>query len=216
MAGYFLYVDNIAVGQEGGGADTWYGEGDDMIFVDGEQWPPSLHGTGSEEVFGGGACPNTPYTGPYTGFHHVGNQDYRGKVSMYRFFVTDPIRFQKSIRVTVEHGHANNVANDYSSCAFWYQAEPHAPFPELPPAEERRPRAGGYPDEAAYAHVRELQGKALESLTTLTVTEIQKAVSIELMKALEDQNYESAIEECRKGLQVLEDLLEERAAIEEK
>ena len=43
---------------------------------------------------------------------------------MYRFYVNDPVRFRKSIRMTIEHGHANNFGNDYSSTAFWYQAEP--------------------------------------------------------------------------------------------
>ncbi|MFC1736665.1 glycoside hydrolase family 172 protein [Candidatus Hydrogenedentota bacterium] len=96
LAGYFLHVDNVAGG--------WYGEGDDMIFIDGEKWPPSFHGTGSEEIFGGGAGPSVEYTGPYTGFHFIANKNYAGKNSMYRFFVTDPIRFQKSIKVTIEHG----------------------------------------------------------------------------------------------------------------
>jgi hypothetical protein len=41
--------------------------------------------------------------------------------------------FEKSLRVTIEHGHANLQSNDYSSTAFWYQAEPHKPFPPLPP-----------------------------------------------------------------------------------
>ena len=49
LAGLLLCVDNIAGG--------WYGEGDDMIFIDDDNWPPSLHGTGTEEIFGGGACP---------------------------------------------------------------------------------------------------------------------------------------------------------------
>ena len=130
--GMFLNVDNICGG--------WYGEGDDMIFIDGEQWPPSFHGTGTEEIFGGGACPNTEYAGPYTGFHLVSSRDFAGKQSMYRFHVADPVRFQKSIRVTLEHGHANDLSNDYSSTAFWYQAEPHAPFPKLPPRAARVPR----------------------------------------------------------------------------
>ncbi len=210
LAGYFLNVDNVAAGQHGGSNDTWYGEGDDMIFIDGEAWPPSFHGTGSEEIFGGGACPNIPYTGPYSGFHIAGNEDYLGKVSMYRFFVTDPIRFQKSIRVTIEHGHANNMANDYSSCVFWYQAEPHAPFPPLPPAEDRRPRAGTSPNDTAFQEVQRLQDKALESLGSLTVTDIQRAHSVRLLRALEDQDYETAIEECRKGITILEELMEER------
>jgi hypothetical protein len=57
-----LQIENL-----GGG---WYGEGDDMLFVDQEpgDWPPRYQGTGTEEVFGGGACPSTPYSGPYTGF----------------------------------------------------------------------------------------------------------------------------------------------------
>ena len=58
---------------------------------------------------------------------------------MYRWFIHDPIRFRRSIRWTIEHGHANNFENDYSSVAYWYQTEPHRPFPSLParPAPRR-------------------------------------------------------------------------------
>jgi len=137
IAGYFLNIDNKA--------HTWYGEGDDMIFIDDDTWPPSFHGTGSEEIFGGGACPNLTYSGPYTGFHFIENKDFFGGTSMYRFYTPDPIHFQKSIRMTIEHGHNNNFANDYSSTVFWYQTEPHAPFPALPAAEKRAPRALAVP-----------------------------------------------------------------------
>lgn len=212
VVGYFLNVDNVAAELYGEDDDTWYGEGDDMIFIDGEEWPPSLHGTGTEEIFGAGACPNVEYAGPYTGYHLVANRDYHGKVSMYRFFVTDPIRFQKSIRVTLEHGHANNMANNYSSCVFWYQAEPHEPFPELTPALERRPRAGTDPHDTAYQEVQRLQEKAFEALATLNVNQIQKAVTIKLMRALEDQDYDTASEECRAGVLLLDELIEQCAA----
>jgi len=47
---------------------------------------------------------------------------------------------QKSIRVTIERGHANNLSNDYSSTAHWYQEEPQAPFPAMLPVEKRLPR----------------------------------------------------------------------------
>jgi len=30
---------------------VWYGEGDDMFFIDGEKWPSSIHGTGTEDFF---------------------------------------------------------------------------------------------------------------------------------------------------------------------
>ena len=133
FAGYFLTVVNSR--------RSWWGEGDDMIFIDGEAFPPSIHGTGSEEIFGGGACPAIEYTGPYTGFHCIENRagyHWWGTNGMYRFYVTDPIRFRRSIRVTVEHGHGNDLANDYASTAFWYQGEPHGDLPKLPALGERK------------------------------------------------------------------------------
>ena len=135
IAGLFLQVDNV----QGG----WYGEGDDMIFIDGDTWPPSIHGTGSEEVFGGGACPDKEYAGPYTGFLLVENKDddkFKGKNAMYRWYLQDPVRFRENVKMTIEHGHANDYASDYSSVAYWYQKEPHAAFPEIVPVAERRPR----------------------------------------------------------------------------
>jgi hypothetical protein len=69
---------------------------------------------------------------------------------MYRWYVHDPIRFERSIRWTVEHGHANNFANEYSSVAYWYQSEPHARFPKLPDRDAMRPPFGdGYEDARA-------------------------------------------------------------------
>jgi hypothetical protein len=124
MVGLVLEIDN----PHGG----WFGEGDDMVFIDGDVWPPSIHGTGTEEIFGGAASPNLEYAGFHTGYHLIENRDYSGVTGMYRWFSDDPIRFTKSIRWTVEHGHANNFAIDYSSVAYWYQREPHAPFPHLP------------------------------------------------------------------------------------
>src|SRR3954454_10738478 len=122
---------------------NWYGEGDDMIFVDGEAFPPALHGTGTEDYFNTAWCPTQEYHAPYHGLTMPGEQNWWGKVSMYRFHIEDPVRFQKSIRVTIEHGHANHRSDDYSSTAYWNQAEPHAPFPPLPAVEDRLPR----PDE---------------------------------------------------------------------
>ena len=63
-----------------------------------------------------------------------------GKNAMYRFHVQDPIRFERSIRVTIETGHDNALANDYVSTAYWYQIERRTPLPALPPLAERLPR----------------------------------------------------------------------------
>lgn len=124
-------------------ANDWYGEGDDMIFVDGEPWPPSLHGTGTEDYFNTAFCPREEYNAPFHGvtlYNAEGDWPWKRKQSLYRYHIEDPIRFRKSIRVTIEHGHANKLSNDYSSTAYWYQIEPHKPFPALPPLADRMPR----------------------------------------------------------------------------
>ncbi len=119
---------------------NWYGEGDDMIFIDGEEWPPSLHGTGTEDYFNTAYCPAVKYDAPYHGMILPGGPNWSGKISVYRFHIEDPVHFKKSIRVTIEHGHANHRSDDYSSTAYWYQLEPHKPNPALPPVFERLPR----------------------------------------------------------------------------
>ena len=119
----------------------WWGEGDDMIFIDGEALP-SMVGTGSEDYFchaWGMHAKGYPYTG--TSLHeHDPDNPGRHKCTSYRFHIEDPVHFTESLKVTIEHGHANLQNNDYSSTAYWYQTEPHAPFPPLPDAVARRPR----------------------------------------------------------------------------
>jgi hypothetical protein len=111
-----------------------------MIFIDGERWPPSLHGTGTEDYFNTAWCPQQQYSAPYHGITLGGEDNWSGHVSLYRFHVEDPVTFERSIRVTIEHGHANKRSDDYSSVAYWYQAEPHCPFSILP-VEQRAARA---------------------------------------------------------------------------
>jgi hypothetical protein len=123
--------------------NDWYGEGDDMIVIDGEPWPPRLHGTGTEDYFCTAWGPTQEYCAPYHGITmNSGDEEWRwrGKNSCYRFHIQDPIRFEKSIRISIEHGHANKLSNDYCSTAYWYQLEPHAPYPPLPPVDQRMPR----------------------------------------------------------------------------
>lgn len=137
--GCVLSIDNWDVTNQ---RFTWPGEGDDMIFIDGDVWPPTMHGTGTEDYFlGAWATPSGEYAGPYHGISLAsGLDDFYGLWSFYRFHVEDPVRFGRSIRVTIEHGHANDQGNDYSSVAYWYQHEPHRPLPSLPPVVERLPR----------------------------------------------------------------------------
>jgi hypothetical protein len=134
MVGLLLEIDNMQ-------GPIWYGEGDDMVFVDGEAWPPCIHGTGTEEIFGAGACPSREFAARFSGFHLIESARYDGLVGMYRWYVPDPIHFTRSLRWTVEHGHANNFAAGYASVAYWYQA-PLATLPPLGSAEELAPPRG--------------------------------------------------------------------------
>ncbi len=117
----------------------WYGEGDDMWLIDGEPWPGSLHGTGTEDFFNSSWCPKEIYLHPYFGYARVNqNIGWLGRTHSYRFFIEDPVCFQKSVRASIEHGHANVLTLDLCSVAYWYQIEPHKPFRPLPPKEQRQ------------------------------------------------------------------------------
>ena len=73
------------------------------------------------------------------GVRDGGGPNWQEPVTLYRFHIEDPVVFKRSIRVTIERGHANRRDDEVSSTAFWYQAEPHKPFPPLPAADDRLP-----------------------------------------------------------------------------
>jgi hypothetical protein len=119
--------------------DGWWGEGDDMFFIDGEA-TPSINGTGSEDYFlgawdfGDHAFSYGLFGAPVKGSELAGSRS-----SVYRFHLDSPIPFTKSLRATIEHGHANHRSDNFFSVAYWYQTEPHAAFPLLPPLQQRIP-----------------------------------------------------------------------------
>jgi hypothetical protein len=106
-----------------------------MIWVDGYKWPPDLHGTGSEDYL------NQAWGMQDNAFLRNGSSIYEhntgGYQTSYVFHLENPVRFQKEIRVTIEHGHGNHLANEMSSVAYWYAARP-APALSVPPAAQRR------------------------------------------------------------------------------
>jgi hypothetical protein len=118
---------------------VWYGEGDDLWQIDGEPWPGSAHGTGTEDYFNSSWCPKEVYNHPYFGYARVNeNIGWLGRTHCYRFHLEDPIHFAKSLRGSIEHGHGNLLTLDICTVAYWYQSEPHLPFPELPAKEARQ------------------------------------------------------------------------------
>jgi hypothetical protein len=134
----------LAVGVTNSG---WWGEGEVKFFLDDDADFPTICGTGTEDYFGGaydwdvdGAY--VPYTTPFLGMHQVLKPDglYRSQTrfGMYRWHIPDPIRFRERIRVTLQalgwrsEGRYLPLQCDLASVAYWYQALPTAPFPQLP------------------------------------------------------------------------------------
>ena len=120
--------------------DGWWGEGDDMFFIDGEKLP-SINGTGSEDYFlGAWDFGSHAFSYALYGAPVKGNETAGSRSSVYRFHLDSPVTFTRSMRATIEHGHANHRSDNFYSVAYWYQTEPHGAFPTLPAVQERYPR----------------------------------------------------------------------------
>jgi hypothetical protein len=135
--GHFVGVTHAVLQNQEG----WFGEGDDMIFIDGDS-APTINGTGSEDYYNGAwNFGDQPFGNLHQGAPFITNANrLAGRYCMYRWHTESPITFEKSIRVTIEHGHANHRSDNFYTTAFWYQSEPHAAFPALPTPEARVPR----------------------------------------------------------------------------
>ena len=119
--------------------DGWWGEGNDMFFVDGAPMA-AVAGTGSEDYFlGAWGFGAAPFAYQSYGAPVVGKEEAGSRSSVYRFHFDSPIPFSKSMKATIEHGHANHRSDNYYSVAYWYQTEPHMAFPPLPPVDQRIP-----------------------------------------------------------------------------
>ncbi|MEN6405817.1 MAG: glycoside hydrolase family 172 protein [Thermoguttaceae bacterium] len=126
----------------------WYGEGDDFFFIDGAK-EPQLRGTGTEDYFCN-AWGFQVFDGPYYGVSLFEGFKTGCSSSAYRFHVPDPVAFARSLRVEIEHKGSRNLPDGellrfverddlMSSVAFWYQTEPHKPWPALPKGCDRLP-----------------------------------------------------------------------------
>ena len=124
----------------------WSGEGEVKFYIDGDTEFPTIAGTGTEDYFGADygfpATYSTLYVGNVLGQatkDYVPGQEW----SLYRWHVPDPINFHKDLKVTIQdlgwwpNGKYQPLDDDFASTAYWYQKEPHAPFPQFPPLKER-------------------------------------------------------------------------------
>jgi hypothetical protein len=116
---------------------VWYGEGDDMFFIDGDE-NATLHGTGTEDYFNSSWCPNEKYQHPYFGYARTPDDiGWLGRTHCYRFHIDDPIYFDRSLKFSIEHGHNNYLTLEMCSVAYWYLDRPSRLAP-IPGKEERK------------------------------------------------------------------------------
>lgn len=126
-------------------ADGWMGEGDDMIFID-DETKPAIIGTGMEDYFlgswnFGGRDGATPFGHSMYGAPQIVMAERAGgRYCCYRWHGDNPVTFNRYMKHTNEHGHANDRGDNYSSCCYWYQSEPYTDFPALAPVDQRVPR----------------------------------------------------------------------------
>jgi len=134
----------------------WWGEGEIKFFMDGDTKYPTICGTGTEDYFCGSydfdtrkkndagveEVNYTEFSTAYSGLHQVikgdGHYAMAQRFGLYRWHITDPIRFEKDLKVTIQAlgwhsgGRYLPLQDDIASVVFWYQAEPHNVFPKLP------------------------------------------------------------------------------------
>lgn len=131
--------------------EGWWGEGEIKFYIDGDSTYPTICGTGTEDYFGGSygfviGHHYQEFTTPYSGMPQVIipqelNQTQE-RFGLYRWHIVDPIRFSKSLRVTIQDlgwrsdGRYLARSDDISSVAYWYQTLPHHPFPKFPSKDQ--------------------------------------------------------------------------------
>lgn len=144
--GHFVGVVHSVLQNQG----DWWGEGDEMIFIN-DRSKPEIIGTGSEDYYLGawcyGNCGINPFgtTRPTFAYQRYGNPrnggDHRGAGWMvYRFHTESPIPFEKYFKMTIEHGHGNHRSDNFYTVAYWYQQGEHRLRRPLPPVTDRIPR----------------------------------------------------------------------------
>jgi Protein of unknown function (DUF2961) len=138
----------------------WWGEGEIKFYMDGDTRFPTICGTGTEDYFcgsydfttrrknesGAEVSEYTPFGTPYTGLIQVIGGDSHYSVAqrfgLYRWHITDPVRFDKSLKVTIQdlgwwsNGRYRPLQDEIATVSFWYQTEPHHPFPAFPSRDE--------------------------------------------------------------------------------
>jgi len=147
--------------------NTWWGEGEVKIYLDGDTQFPTIAGTGTEDYIGT-AWGQGQYAHAFQGSPIADERNLRW--SFYRYHIVDPIYFRRDVRVTMQqigyiadHSRGGIVrmkrrlykagpgqiemdttkegkferADDWSSCAYFYLDRAENDLPKLDAVEKR-------------------------------------------------------------------------------
>lgn len=126
-------------------SENWFGEGDEMIFIDDEN-SPAITGTGTEDYICGawdfgGKDTAIAFAHLYNGAPYIAIPERTGgRYCLYRWHADAPVTFNRYLKHTIEHGHADNRHDCYYSVAYWYQSQPYTDLAKLPSAADRIPK----------------------------------------------------------------------------
>ena len=154
------------------GRDDYPVDENEKFYIDGET-AASVEYQGLEDSFGfSWGFPESDNLFPLAGYFK-----FMKGAAAYRFFTQDAIRFERSLRVAIGFGvHEDPMfGRDFSkrgntlqlsSTVYWYQVEPHAPLPAMPPARERAPapEQAFWPDKEALPVAADLQSRGVKLL----------------------------------------------------
>jgi len=142
---------------------NWFGEGDDFFYIDGDT-EPTLRGTGTEDYFCD-AWGFRTFDTPYYGVPLYEGSSSDARTTVYRWHIADPIVFKKSLKAEIEHvgplilpdgtemSGYDERPDDFASVAYWYQREPHKPWPAIPVGSARV-----YPDSCEIDPFKDMPG----------------------------------------------------------
>jgi hypothetical protein len=99
---------------------SWWGEGDEKFFVDGETFPSTI-GTGSEDYFGYAWCDPGLFE---NAFHNQTQNDgnNKGHVTVNRWHIADNVPFHTRFEGAIEKYFPNARPTLYASMVYWYLA----------------------------------------------------------------------------------------------
>ncbi len=115
--------------------DNWFGEGDDMIFHRRRSEAIAITGTGTEDYINGawdfgGRDGAVPFAHLYNGAQYIQSAEHGGgRYLVYRWHGDNPVTFERYLKHTIEHGHADDRADNFYSVCYWYQSQPYTDFP---------------------------------------------------------------------------------------